>query len=206
MIDLYFWTTDNGYKARQAVEESGLEYTIKPINLREKEQFKSDFMKISPNHKIPALVDNDGPGGNTITLFESGAILKYTAEKSGNGLYPEDPLNQVNVDQWLFYGSATFTTWSQQYGHFWNRHPEDVPAAKEYYKYLFLDMLGTVDKALADRDYVAGEFSVADIAIYADVEFQAVEDFGLDDFLNLKRWYEDIHARPATQRAWGPFE
>ena len=118
MIDLYFWTTDNGYKARHMMEESGLDYTIKPIDITKKEQFHPAYLKISPHHKIPAIVDHDGPGGQTISLCESGAILKYVASKTPEPLYPSDPLIQLKVDQWLFFGSAQFTTLSQQYGFF----------------------------------------------------------------------------------------
>ena len=103
MIDLYFWTTDNGYKARHMMEESGLDYVIKPINIREDEQFDPEYLKISPNHKIPAIVDHDGPSGETISLCESGAILKYVGAKMADKLYPSEPLTQLKVDQWLFF-------------------------------------------------------------------------------------------------------
>jgi GST-like protein len=202
MIDLYFWTTDNGYKARQGAEESGLKYTIKPINLRERQQFTPEFLKISPGHKIPALVDNEGPGGATVTLCESGAILKYLAETSGQ--YPKDPVERLKVEQWLFYGSATFTTLAQQYGHFWTRSPEDVPGAKKHYDGVLRDMLGTLDRHLASNEYVAGKFSVADVSMYPDVHLHGVKDIGLGSYPNLKRWHDAIEARPATKRAWGP--
>jgi GST-like protein len=115
MIDCYTWMTDNGYKPRMMLEETGLPHRIVPVNLREKAQMAPEFMKISPGHKIPAIVDHDGPGGAAVTLCESGAILKYLAEKSGK-FYPSDPAARVKVDQWLFYGSATFTTLAQQFG------------------------------------------------------------------------------------------
>jgi GST-like protein len=205
MIDLYFWTTDNGYKGRQAAEESGLPYRIKPVNLRERQQFSPEFLKISPGHKIPAIVDADGPGGATVTLCESGAILKYLAEKSGNGQYPKDPIARLKVDQWLFYGSATFTTLAQQFGHFWLRSPEDVPGAKKHYDGVLRDMLATLDRHLGENEYVAGKFSVADISMYPDVHLHGVNDIGLGSYPNLKRWHDAIAARPATQRAWGPY-
>ena len=103
MLDLYFWTTDNGYKARHGMEESGLAHNLKPVELPKREQFSPEFLKISPGHKIPALVDDDGPGG-TVSLFESGAILKYLGEKAGNGLYPDDPAKRIMGAHWLFYG------------------------------------------------------------------------------------------------------
>ena len=205
MIDLYFWTTDNGYKGRMAIEESGLPHTLKPVNLARREQFAPEFLKISPGHKIPALVDSSGPGGAPITLCESGAILKYLAQKSGNGLYPADPRRCVSVDQWLFYGSATFTTLAQQFGHFVVRSAEDVPAAKKYYTDILTDMLAMLDRHLAGHQYVAGEYSVADISMYPDVHLHGVVDIGLEPYPNVRRWHDAIAARAPVQRAWGPF-
>ena len=205
MIHLYFWTTDNGYKARHGMEESGLAYNLKPIELPKREQFSPEFMKISPGHKIPALVDDDGPGG-TVSLFESGAILKYLGEKSGNGMYPEEPAKRVMVDQWLFYGSATFTTHAQQLGLFTLRFPEDVPPAKKHYLEQFLDMCAIFDKRLGGSEYLAGdEYTVADISSYADIHVYHEEGIGTGNFPNLTRWHDAIESRPAVQRAWGPF-
>jgi len=205
MIDLYFWTTDNGYKARHGMEESGLAHTLKPINIRAKEQFAPEYLKISPGHKIPALVDHDGPGGMEISLCESGAILKYLGEKAGNGLYPSDPVARLKVDQWLFYGSATFTTLAQQFGLWTIRKPEDVPPAKAHYTDVLRDMLGMLDRHLGENEYMADAYSVADIAIFADVHTHGVRDIGLDEYPNLSRWHDVIAARPAMQRAWGPY-
>ena len=205
MFELYTWMTDNGYKARQMAEESGLEYQLKPVNIREKEQFKPEFLKISPGHKIPAMIDRDGPAGATVTLCESGAILRYLGEKAGNGLYPVDPVKRVNVDQWLFYGSATFTTLAQQYGLFFIRLGEDVPRAKEHYEGVLRDMLDMYDKHLEDNEYVAGEYSIADIACYPDIHLHGVNDIGLEEFPNIKRWHDAIEQRPAVQKAWTPF-
>lgn len=205
MFELHTWMTDNGYKARHMAEESGLDYELHPVNIREKEQFKPEFLKISPGHKIPAIIDHDGPGGETITLCESGAILKYLGQKADNGLYPSDPVKQIEADQWLFYGSAQFTTLAQQYGLFWVRLGEEVPRAKEHYEGVMRDMLGMYDKRLADREYVIGDYSVADIACYADTHIHGVNDIGLDDFPNVKRWHDAIEARPAVQKAWTPF-
>ncbi len=202
MIDLYFWTTDNGYKARQAVEETGLDYQLKIVDISKKEQLSEDYMKLSPGHKIPAIVDDDGPGGTTVTLCESGAILKYVAEKAGSELYPSDPVRRVAVDQWLFYGSATFTTHAQQLGLFKLRFPEDVPAAKKHYENQYLDMCGIFDKRLADNEYLAGDYSVADIATYPDIHLHDYYSVSIDDFPNLVRWHDAIEARPAVQRAW----
>jgi GSH-dependent disulfide-bond oxidoreductase len=206
MIDLYFWTTDNGYKARQAMEESGLPHRLKPVNIREKEQFATDYLKISPGHKIPALVDHDGPGGATISLCESGAILRYLGEKSRSSLYPEDAVARLKADQWLFYGSATFTTLAQQFGQWVVRSSEDVPPAKAHYTAVLRDMLGTLDRRLGESAYVAGDtYTVADISFYPDVHLHGVRDIGLGDYPNLRRWHDAIEARPAVQRAWGPY-
>ena len=206
MIELYTWMTDNGYKGRQMAEESGLPYELHPVNLQKKEQFSPEHLKISPGHKIPALVDTDGPGGQRITLCESGAILKYLGEKANNGMYPENPVERLKVDQWLFYGSSTFTTLAQQYGLFTHRFPEDVPAVKKHYLETLRDMFGTYDRHLADNEYVAGDYSVADISCYPDVHVHGAKGIGLDDYPNLKRWHDAIEARPAVKKAWGPFK
>jgi GSH-dependent disulfide-bond oxidoreductase len=207
MIELYTWMTDNGYKARQGAEESGLPYVLKPVNIRQREQFAPEYLKISPGHKIPALVDDDGPGGQRITLCESGAILKYLGEKAGNGLYPDDPLKRLRVDQWLFYGSATWTTLAQQYGFFWKRNPEDVPQAKKHYEAVLRDMLGTLDRRLGESEYLAGDaYTVADIATYPDAHLHGKEGIGLGEYPNVERWHDAIAARPAVRKAWVPFE
>jgi GST-like protein len=205
MIDLYTWMTDNGYKGRQALEESGLPYNLHPVNLPKREQFNPEFLKISPGHKIPAIVDSDGPGGQRISLCETGAILKYVMEKADNGLYPRDPLQRLKVDQWLFYGSSTFTTLAQQFGHFVVRSKEDVPAAKKLYTDTLKDMLSTLDRHLGENEYVAGKYSVADISMYPDVHIHGVKDIGLDTYPNVKRWHDAIAARPQVQKAWVPF-
>ncbi len=205
MIDLYTWKTDNGYKARQMIEETGLEYRLKPVELPKKEQFAPEFLKISPGHKIPAIVDDDGPGGQTITLCESGALMKYLAVKAGGELYPSDPVRQLTVDQWFFYGTSTFTPLAQQYGLFMHRFAEDVPAAKKHYEGVVRDMFGTFDRHLADNEYMAGDYSIADISSYPDVHVHGSQGMGLGDYPNLARWHDAIEARPAVQRAWGPF-
>src|SRR5215217_105750 len=205
MIDLYTWITDNGYKGRQALEESGLAYKLHPVNLTRKEQFDPEFMKISPGHRIPAIVDPEGPGGQKITLCESGAILKYVAEKADNGLYPKDPVARVKVDQWLFYGSATFTTLAQQFGLWTKRSPVKAPPAQEHYEASLRDMFGILDRHLAANEYMGGAYSIADMTMYSDVHLHGVNEIGLADFPNVKRWHDAIEQRPAIQRAWGPF-
>ena len=205
MLDLYFWTTDNGYKARQMVEETGLEHTIKPVNLREREQFAPEFLKISPGHKIPAIVDHDGPGGAAVSLCESGAILKYLAEKSAHELYPDDLAIRPQVEQWFFYGTSTFTPLAQQFGHYTHRSPEKVPAAQKHYETVLRDMLSILDRRLGESEYLGGAYSIADISCYPDVHLHGVGDVGLDEYANVKRWHDAIEARPAVQRAWGPY-
>lgn len=203
MIELYFWLTDNGRKALQAIEETGLPHRKVPVDLTKKEQFGAPYLKISPGHKIPALVDDDGPGGARISLCESGAILKYLAEKAGFALYPSAPVARAKVDQWLFYGSATFTPLAQQYGLFTQRFPEDVPQAKRHYAEQVRDCFGVFEKHLADSAFMAGDFSIADIASYPDVHIHGkTGGIGLSDYPNLSRWHNSVAARPATQRAW----
>jgi GST-like protein len=205
MIDLYTWTTDNGFKARQMVEETGVAYTLKPVSLRKKEQFDPEFLKISPGHKIPAIVDHDGPGG-VVSLCESGAILKYMAENYAPALYPADHALRPAVDQWFFYGTSTFTPLAQQFGHFVVRSEEKVPQAQAHYDAVLRDLLGILDKRLGESAYLAGgDYTIADISCYPDVHGHGVNDIGLDDYANLARWHDVIAARPAVQRAWEPF-
>ncbi len=173
--------------------------------MREREQFAPEFRKISPGHKIPAIVDHDGPGGATVTLCESGAILKYLAEKAAPELYTDDPIERLAVDQWLFWGSSTFTTLAQQFGHYTHRAPEKVPAAQKHYDSVLRDMLDTMNTRLGESDYLAGAYSIADISCYSDVDLHGAGDIGLDEYPNLARWHAAIAARPAVERAWGPF-
>ena len=215
MIGLYFWTTDNGYKARQMVEETGFDYTVRHVNLRKREQFDPAFLRISPGHKIPAMVDRDGPGGETVSLCETGAILKYLAEKAGGGLYPAEPRLRARVDQWFFYASSTFTPLAQQYTLFFFRFGSDVPQAKAHYESVLRDLLSILDRRLAENEYVAGDFSIADIAFYpvvhihgAEISFYSETDtsappnVALDDYPGVRRWHDAIEARPAARRAW----
>jgi len=202
MIEIYYWLTDNGRKPLMAIEETGLPHKKIPVDIGKKEQFAPEFLKISPGHKIPAMVDDDGPGGARITLCESGAILKYLAEKAGGALYPAAPVARAHVDQWLFYGSATFTTVAQQYGLFMQRFPEDVPPAKRHYTEMMRDMFGVLDRQLASSEYLAGAFSIADISCYPDAHLHGKLGIGFKDYPHLERWHDAMAARPATQRAW----
>lgn len=202
MIEIYYWLTDNGRKPLMMIEETGLPHKKIAVDIGKKEQFAPAFLAISPGHKIPAMVDDDGPGGARITLCESGAILKYLAEKAGGALYPAAPAKRALADQWLFYGSATFTTVAQQYGLFTLRFPEDVPAAKKHYTAAMLDMFQVLDRRLGESEYLAGDFSVADIACYPDVHLHGKLTLGLKDYPNLERWHDAVAKRPATERAW----
>lgn len=204
MIDCYTWMTDNGYKPRMMLEETGLAHKIIPVDLRQTAQMSPEFMKISPGHKVPPIVDHAGPGGARVTLCESGAILKYLAEKSGK-FYPTDPVALVKVDQWLFYGSATFTTLSQQFGHWTIRSSIKAPPAQEHYDASLRDMLGILDRHLAAHEYFGEDYSIADMTMYPDVHLHGVKDIGLTNYPNVKRWHDAIEVRPAIQRAWGPF-
>ena len=202
MLEIYYWLTDNGRKALIGIEETGLPHKKVPVNLTKREQFSPDYLKISPGHKIPALAD-DGPGGVHVTLCESGAILKYLAEKAGGALYPSAPAARAKVDQWFFYGSSTFTPIAQQYGFFMHRSPEDVPQAKKHFTELMRDMFGVLDKHLASNQYLAGDaYSIADISVYPDTRLHAKEGMGIEAFPNLSRWYDAVTARPPVQRAW----
>jgi GSH-dependent disulfide-bond oxidoreductase len=205
MIELHTWMTDNGFKARQMVEETGVEYTLKPINLRNKEQFDPDFLKLAPVHQIPALVDSDGPGGETVTMFGSGTILTYMAQKAAPELHPADPVKRLAVDNWFYWGTSTFTPLAQQFGHYTIRSPEKVPAAQKHYEATLLDMLGIMEKQLDGNEYLAGAYSIADISCYPDTHIHGINDVGLDNFPNVTRWHDAIAARPAVQRAWEKF-
>ncbi len=202
MLEIYYWLTDNGRKALQAIEETGLPHRKVPVDLTKREQFSSEFLKISPGHKIPALVDEDGPGGARVTLCESGAILKYLAEKAGGALYPTAPVSRAKVDPWFFYATATFTPLAQQYGFFMHRSKEDVPAAKQHFAELLRDIFAVFDKQLATSQYLAGDYSIADIAAFPDVHLHGKLGLGIDAYPNLGRWHDAIAARPAVQRAW----
>lgn len=205
MIELHTWMTDNGFKARQMVEETGVDYALKQINLRNKEQFDPEFLKLAPVHQIPALVDTDGPGGETVTMFGSGTILTYMAQKYAPELHPADPVQRLAVDNWFYWGTSTFTPLAQQFGHYTIRSPEKVPAAQKHYEATLLDMLGIMDKQLDGNEYLAGEYSIADISCYPDTHIHGVNDVGLDNFPNVARWHDAIAARPAVQRAWEKF-
>ncbi|MCY1422797.1 Disulfide-bond oxidoreductase YfcG [compost metagenome] len=207
MIDLYYWTTPNGHKIALFLEEAGLPYRIHPINIGKDEQFQPHFLKISPNNRIPAIVDHaPADGGEPLSLFESGAILLYLAEKTGRFI-PQDLRGRQDCLQWLFWQMGGLGPMAGQNHHFNRFAPERLPYAIQRYVKETARLYGVLDKRLADRAYVAGgEYSIADMAIYPWIDRHPWQEQNLDDFPNLKRWYLDIQARPATVRAYALVE
>ena len=202
MIDLYFAATPNGLKAKLFLEEVQLPYRALPVGLGKGDQFKPEFLAISPNNKIPAIVDHDPIGGGApITMFESGAIMLYLAEKAGR-LIPTDVHGRCEVLQWLFWQMAGLGPMAGQIGHFNVYAPEKVPYAIERYTQETNRLYGVLDRRLADRNFIAGEFSIADIACYPWIVPHEAHGQNLDDFPHLKRWFETIATRPATVRTY----
>ncbi len=200
MIELWTWPTPNGHKVHIAVEELGLPYKIVPVNIGAAEQFKPEFLAITPNHRIPAMVDPDGPGGKPIQLFESGAILIYLAEKTGH-LIPRDPAARYICLQWLMFQMGGVGPMFGQYGHFHNYAPEKIPYAMERYANEVRRLHGVLDKRLAQAAYLAGdEYSIADIATYPWLRAPERRGIDFNDYPNVKRWFTAIDSRPAVQR------
>ncbi|MGC2224154.1 MAG: glutathione S-transferase N-terminal domain-containing protein [Methylocella sp.] len=202
MIDLYYWTTPNGHKITLFLEEVGLPYTIHPVNLSRGDQFKPEFLAISPNNRIPAIVDNDpGDGGVPVSVFESGAILVYLAEKTGRFLAP-DLRGRMAALEWLFWQVGGLGPMAGQNHHFKQYAREKLAYAIERYVNETNRLYGVLNKRLADRAFVAGDYSIADMAAYPWIVPHEAQGQKLDDFLHLKRWFEAIKARPATLRAY----
>ena len=202
MIDLYFWTTPNGYKPMLFVEETGVTYTIVPVNIAKGEQFEPEFLKISPNNRIPAIVDHAPAGGGTpVSVFESGAILLYLAEKTGRFL-PADVAGRTEALQWLFWQMGGLGPMGGQNLHFSAYAPQKIPYAIDRYAKETERLYGVLDRRLADSEFVAGDYSIADMASYPWILTLERKEGNLGDFPNLKRWFEAIAARPATIRAY----
>ena len=202
MIDLYFWTTPNGYKPLLFLEEAGVPYNIVPVNISKGEQFAPEFLKVSPNHRIPAIVDRlPIGGGGPIPIFESGAILLYLAEKTGKFL-PADTKGRTEALQWLFWQMGGLGPMAGQNLHFSAYAPERIPYAIRRYAHETDRLYGVLDRRLADRNFIAGDYSIADMASYPWVLRLEREQPRLDEFPNVKRWFEAISARPATIRAY----
>jgi GST-like protein len=198
MIDLYTWTTPNGRKASVMLEELGLAYNVHKIDIGKNEQFTPEFLAINPNNRIPAIVDGDGPGGKPLTVFESGAILIYLAEKTGSKLLPADPRTRSVVLQWLMWQMGGVGPMFGQAHHFIRFAPEKVPYGIERYSKETRRLYGVMDKRLGEVAYLAGDYSIADIATYPWVARHEYHEVSLADFPNVKRWFDAISARPAV--------
>ena len=202
MIDLYYWPTPNGHKITLFLEEAGLPYTIHPINIGKGEQFQPDFLKIAPNNRMPAIVDHaPKDGGAPISLFESGAILLYLAEKTGRFL-PSDPRGRAQTIEWLFWQMGGLGPMAGQNHHFSVYAPEKLPYAINRYVNETNRLYGVLDRQLEGRDYIAGDYSIADMASYPWIVPYERQGQNLDDFTNLKRWFHAIHDKPATVAAY----
>lgn len=202
MLDVYFWTTPNGYKVLMLLEEAGLGYRIRPVNISTGEQFDERFLEISPNNRIPALVDHaPSDGGAPISVFESGAILEYLGDKSGRFL-PREPRPRFEVLQWLYWQVGGLGPMAGQNHHFSHYAPEPLPYAIERYVGETARLYAVMDGRLADRSYVAGDYSIADMAIFPWIVPHKRQGQDLDEFPNVKRWFEAIDQRPGTQRAY----
>ncbi len=202
MIDLYYWPTPNGHKITLFLEETGLPYTIHPINIGKGEQFQPDFLKIAPNNRMPAIVDHEPKGGGApISLFESGAILLYLAEKTGRFL-PSDPRGRAQTIEWLFWQMGGLGPMAGQNHHFSVYAPEKLPYAIDRYVNETNRLYGVLDRQIAGRDYIAGDYSIADMASYPWIVPYERQGQNLDDFPNLKRWFHAIHDKPATIAAY----
>jgi GSH-dependent disulfide-bond oxidoreductase len=209
MIDLYYWPTPNGHKVTMFLEEAGLPYRIVPVNLGAAEQFKPEFLAISPNNRMPAIVDHTPTGGGKpISVFESGAILVYLAEKAEQFI-PADAHGHAEVLEWLFWQVGGLGPMAGQNHHFAHYAPEKIPYAIERYVKETNRLYGVLDRRLADREFVAGAYSIADMACYPWIVPHEAQGQKLADFPNLDRWFAAIASRPATLRAYEvgkPFE
>lgn len=202
MIELYYWTTPNGHKITIFLEESGLDYKIFPINIAKGEQFDPAFLKFAPNNRIPAIRDlAPADGGEPLGLFESGAILEYLADKTGRFL-PTAPRPRFEVLQWLYWQMAGLGPMAGQNHHFVQYAPERIPYAMERYIKETNRLYGVLNKQLAGRDYIAGDYSIADMACYPWIVPHERQQQKLEDFPHLKDWFERMAARPAVQRAY----
>ena len=202
MIDLYYWTTPNGHKITIFLEEAGLLYRINPVNISKGEQFARGFLEISPNNRIPAIVDNEPDnGGKPIQLFESGAILLYLADKTRRFI-PLDLRGRTETIQWLFWQMGNLGPMAGQNNHFSNYAVDKIPYAVDRYRNEVNRLYGVLNRRLADRSYVAGEYSIADMAIYPWIVPYERQGQKLEDFPHVKRWLESVRSRPAVARAY----
>lgn len=200
MIDLYYWGTPNGHKISIALEEMGLKYQIFPINILENDQFQSDFLAISPNNKIPAIVDQEGPDGQPISIFESGTILQYLGRKTGM-FYPTDEIKRIQVEQWLMWQMGGLGPMLGQNHHFSRFAPERIAYATERYVNESKRLYGVLNKQLVGQDYVAGEYSIADMAIFPWLLRHDWQQINLADYPEVAKYIDRLNARPAVQKA-----
>ncbi len=202
MIDLHYWTTPNGHKISIFLEESGLDYDVHPVNIGEGQQFEPAFLTISPNNRIPAIVDNNpSDGGEPISVFESGAILEYLADKIGRFM-PLQPRLRVQVQQWLHWQMGGLGPMAGQNHHFVRFAPEQIPYAIDRYVKETARLYGVLDRQLEGREYVAGDYSIADMAIYPWAKGWELQRQRLEDFPNMAAWLARMGKRPAVQRAY----
>ncbi len=203
MIDLHYWPTPNGHKITLFLEESGLDYRLFPVDITNGEQFKPEFLAISPNNRMPAIVDHaPSDGGAPVSVFESGAILLYLAEKTGQFL-PKDPRTRTTVLEWLFWQVGGLGPMAGQNHHFAVYAPEKIPYAIERYVKETARLYGVLNRRLEGRPFLAGDaYTIADMAAYPWVVLHERQSQNLDDFPNLKRWFNAIGERPATARAY----
>ena len=203
MIDLYYWPTPNGHKVSLFLEEAGLDYTVKPVNIGKGDQFDADYLRFSPNNKMPAIIDHaPADGGDPISVFESGAILRYLADKTGR-FGGTGVRERTIVDEWLFWQMAGLGPMTGQYGHFHVYAPEEVPYARERYRKEAERLLGVLDKRLEDRAFIAGnDYTIADMASYPWIGVYDKAPIDMTPFPQVQRWHAAIRARPATQRAY----
>jgi GST-like protein len=202
MIDLYYWPTPNGHKVTIFLEETGMPYTLLPVNIGAGEQFKPEFLRIAPNNRMPAIVDRTPlERGAPVSVFESGAILLYLADKSERFI-AQDSRGRVEVLQWLFWQVGGLGPMAGQNHHFARYAPEKIPYAIERYVNETNRLYGVLNRRLADREFIAGAYSIADMASYPWIVPHENQGQNLDDFPHLKRWFEAIKSRPATIRAY----
>lgn len=198
-IDLYYWPTPNGWKISIFLEETGIPYQVIPIDIGAGDQFQPNFLQVSPNNKMPAIVDPNGPGGQPLTLFESGAILLYLAEKTGQ-LIPSNLRDRYTVIQWLMFQMGGVGPMLGQAHHFRQYAPEQIPYAVNRYTNEATRLYRVLDKQLSKAEFIAGEYSIADIAIFPWIVPHGSQGQDLANYPNLKHWFETIHNRPAVQR------
>ena len=202
MIDLYYAPTPNGWKITIMLEECSLPYRIIPVNLGKGDQFKPEFLTISPNNRMPAIVDDDGPQGKEISIFESGAILLYLGEKTGKFL-PTNPVERIKVLEWLFWQVGGLGPMAGQVSHFVNyapNFPGDHSYSEKRYKNEYDRLLGVMDNILEKRSYLAGDYSIADMASFPWVTAYKRYEVDLDKFINVRRWFDEIKQRPAVRK------